>query len=144
MLDRTYEQIDPEAPLRSTKIKVGNSWTLSSQPSILDRTPKIKVMRAEERKAEKSRAFDLLDALSKSGCLSIEHAELHVIVASTHCFERTVVDTVIQGNANPIEAIERSMLIVASAIQEKSAEELVVAGAVPVIKAHSPMLFLQQ
>eukprot|EP00945_MAST-04E_sp_MAST-4E-sp1_P004776 g4776.t1 len=144
VLDSTYEKLDPNAPLRPTKIKVGDVWTLSSQPSILDRKATTERLSAERRKTEKSRAFDLLDALSKSGCISIEHAELHVIVACTHCFKRTVVDTVIQGNANPIEEIERSILIVASTIQEKSTAELVNDRAVPALQAHSPMLFLQQ
>ena len=35
---------------------------------------------------EKNKAFDLLDALSKSGSISLDAVELHIVIASTHCF----------------------------------------------------------
>jgi hypothetical protein len=45
---------------------------------------------------ERQKAFDLLDALTKSGCLSVKEAELHVVMASTHCFGKTLMNTIIQ------------------------------------------------
>jgi hypothetical protein len=71
----------------------------------------------EEIKSEKSKAFDLLDALSRSGSLPIACAELHVVVAVTHCFEKDVMNTVIQDNVNPIEKVEKTMLLMTSTIQ---------------------------
>jgi hypothetical protein len=38
------------------------------------------------------------------------------VIAATHCFDKSLVDTVIEGNVNPIAKVERSMLIVASVI----------------------------
>ena len=43
-----------------------------------------------------------------------DHSCLHIVVAATHCFDKSLLDTVIQGNCNPIERVERSALIVAS------------------------------
>merc|ERR1712007_359347 len=68
---------------------------------------------------------DLLDALSRSGSLAIESSELHVIVAVTHCFEKDIIGTIIQDNINPIQKIESSTLLFASAIHGVDARDLI-------------------
>ena len=40
----------------------------------------------------------------------------HVILGATHCFDRTLLDTVIEENTNPIDKIEQSVLIAAASI----------------------------
>ncbi len=47
---------------------------------------------------ERQKCFDLLDALTKSGALPIDYASLHVVIAATHCFDKTLMNTIIQGN----------------------------------------------
>ncbi len=37
----------------------------------------------------------MLDALTKSGALSVDFASLHVVIAATHCFDKSIIDTVI-------------------------------------------------
>jgi len=50
----------------------------------------------DEQGKERQRAFDLLDALTKSGALSVDMASLHVVIAATHCFDKTLMNTLIQ------------------------------------------------
>ncbi len=54
-----------------------------------------------------------------------EGAMLHIVVASTHGFDDSVMDTLVKRNINPIERVERSALIVASAIHGVAANTLI-------------------
>ena len=72
----------------------------------------------------KDKAFDLLDALSRSGSLPISNSELHVMMAVTHGFENDVTETIIQDNINPIEKLEKSTLLIGSIVHEIPASEL--------------------
>ena len=46
-------------------------------------------------------AFDLLDSLSRSGALALESASVHVLVAATHCFDKSLMATVVEVVAPP-------------------------------------------
>ena len=122
-LDRKFEALDVDGALRATIINPGDLWTRSAQKGLLG-APTVASLAASEQKDEKHKAFDLLDALSKSGALAIEDASLHVVIAATHCFDRTLLDTVIQENVNPIEKVERSLMIVGTTIHGRPAAEL--------------------
>ena len=97
-------------------------------------------MGVEEQSKARDKCFDLLDALTKSGALSIDHAALHVVIAATHCFEKTLMNTVIQDNVNPIEKLERSSLIVASTIQNRPPAALIAPEHLERVGLYSPML----
>lgn len=139
-LDAKCEELDEDAALRPTIINVGPVWTKKQQLALLA-DPTTVSMGATEQAAEKNRAFDLLDALSRSGSLPFDQAELHVVVAATHCFDTSIIATIIQQNVNPIEKVERSALLVASTIQDQTAELLIKADQVDRVKTYSPMLF---
>jgi hypothetical protein len=106
-----------------------------------------KTLTTELQKEEKKKAYDLLDALSKSGSyffvpfsylslmipyflgtILIDNSSLHIVCAATHFFGENLMDTVIKANVNPIEKVERSQLIMASVIHEQPAELLVDQG----------------
>lgn len=115
LLEVNFEKYDNDSALRATIIKAARSWTRLRQENLLTKV-KEAVLSLNDIKSEKNKALDLLDALSRSGSLPISCAELHVVVAVTHCFEEDVMDTVIQRNVNPIEKVEKSSLLVASTI----------------------------
>lgn len=123
-LDQKFERFDDDGALRPTIINPGDVWSRTHTKSLLA-APTTAAMHTKEQKDEKNRAFDLLDALSRSGALPIEHASLHVVIAATHCFDKTLLDTVIENNVNPIEKVERSVLLVATTIHGREASELI-------------------
>ena len=56
--------------------------------------PETQTIGPPEQTVERNAAFDLLDALTRSGALPVEACSLHVGVAATHGFDRTLADTV--------------------------------------------------
>eukprot|EP01023_Acetabularia_acetabulum_P048309 TRINITY_DN51028_c0_g1_i1.p2 TRINITY_DN51028_c0_g1~~TRINITY_DN51028_c0_g1_i1.p2 ORF type:complete len:146 (-),score=13.20 TRINITY_DN51028_c0_g1_i1:100-537(-) len=140
MLDANFDKYDDENALHSTIVKAQNQWTKKYQESLLAK-PSSKVMNVDELKTEKNKAFDLLDALTRSGNLEVDEASLHVVLASTHCFDQTLMNTVIQQNKDPIEKIEKSILIVASTIHQTPVEEMLKTEHADRIKKLSPKIF---
>lgn len=114
-LDALYATHDVDNALRPTLLKTGERWVKRSQRALLG-TPSTSTLFPAEQKKETQAAFDLLDALSRSGSLPLQHTALHVVVAATHCFDASLVDTVVTRNVNPIEKLERSSLLVASTV----------------------------
>lgn len=139
-LDRRFEAVDEDSALRPTIIGLGGAWTKRAQRALLARPAESKLGGPEQR-AEMVAAFDLLDALTRSGALPIDCASLHVVVAATHCFERTVTETVVQQNVNPIVKLERSALIMAEVVHQQPTASLVRDQEQARIRDASPMLF---
>jgi len=138
-LESKFEQLDSDGSLRPTIISAGKVWSKSSQKALLA-SPENSTLQTTEQGNERNKTFDLLDALTKSGAISIDQAALHVLIAATHCFDKSLMDTVIQGNINPIEKVERSSLIVASTIQQRAPAEIILQDQVERIATYSPML----
>ena len=140
LLESKFDLLDSDDSLRPTIIKTGAVWKKSTQNGLLSKKED-KIISGDELKQEKNTAFDLLDSLTRSGAMCIPDVELHVVIASTHCFDKTLMETVIQGNINPIEKVERSILIAASVIHSVPTSKLVVSDHVDRVKGHSPQLF---
>jgi len=124
VLDSAVEKCEQASALRSTTIKTSSGWVRNRQYNLLS-SPKKQTLGADKIKAEKNKAFDLLDALSRSGSLPIAYSELHVVVAVTHCFDKDVMSTVVCDNINPIEKLEGSTLLLASAVHGHPARDLI-------------------
>ena len=126
--------------MRSTIIKTSDVWSKKYKRNLLSKLDQ-KSLSLDEKKSERNKAFDLLDALSRSGVVSMSNAELHVVIASSHCFDKSVVNTVVQDNVNPIEKIERSQLLVASIIHNVDVSKLIAdANEKDRVVKHSPIL----
>jgi len=138
-LEKKYEELDVDGALRPTIINPGSVWTKRFQKSLLAE-PDTTTLSKEQQGKERNKAFDLLDALTKSGSLTVESAALHVVIAATHCFDKTLVNTIIQDNVNPIEKVERSSLIMASTIHGVPPKELILTEQVERIALYNPML----
>ena len=124
LLDAKIEKHSPSGALRSTIIKSSDSCLCWRQKNLLS-SPERRFLKSEDLKSEKEKAFDLLDALSRSGSLPVDCSELHVVISMTHCFDKDVMDTIVQDNINPIEQLEMSALLVASTIHGISASGLI-------------------
>jgi len=140
-LDRAYEQLDSDSALRPAIITPSSPWTKRSTASLLSKTPITSSLGTEEQKTARAAAFDLLDALTRSGALPVSHAQLHVVLGATHCFDESLVETLVQRNVNPIERVERSTLIMAGAIHALPVADLVRRDHVPRLAAVTPLLF---
>jgi hypothetical protein len=152
LLDSLFETLDPHSSLRPTIITPSHSWVKSAQKALLGGISTSSMGGAEQLK-EKEAAFDLLDALTRSGALPLEDASLHVIIASTHVFDQSLLDTVVCRNVNPIERVERSTLIMASALHGVhgmngvhgvgglGVRDMLAVGQVDRVQTYSPMLF---
>lgn len=127
VLDKAFEKYSSKGSfagtLRNVTLKTAPTWTKQSKPNLLKPTQTRKILK-DEQKIETNRAYDLLDALTKSGALQIKNGDLHMIVSACHSFEKSLVNTIIQDNINPIEKIEMSNLIAASVIHGVKYPEL--------------------
>eukprot|EP00668_Euglena_longa_P009750 GGOE01011786.1.p1 GENE.GGOE01011786.1~~GGOE01011786.1.p1 ORF type:complete len:962 (-),score=350.48 GGOE01011786.1:536-3421(-) len=140
LLDERFEALDVDSALRPTIITPGHTWEKRSQAGLLSDMKRSDVG-TEEQKALRQQAMDLIDALSRSGALVMEDAQLHVVVAATHCFDQSLLDTVVQQNVNPVERVERSALIMASAVHDLPAGALLKAAQEARVREHSALLF---
>lgn len=139
-MDRRFEELDTDSSLRPTIISVGEIWKKVEKRSMLA-GPVTVTLSSKEQKQEREKAYDLLDALTNSGALSIDNANLHVVLAATHCFGKDIIETVIQDNTNPISKVERSNLILASTIHRCVSAKLVQGSELQRLSATLPALF---
>lgn len=139
-LDKQFEALDTDGALRPTKINVLDDWMLESRKGLLGKPLKERLNEGS-KKSHKDKAFDLLDAISRSGSLAIEDCcSVHIMVAVTHQFEKSVVNTVVQNNVNPINMVERSSLIIAATVHGTAVEQLVRPQQLARIAGHSIQL----
>ena len=124
LLDKSFDTFDKFNALRATTISAGQTWSKTAQRGLLSK-PETTTLSQDQQRSERNRAFDLLDALSKSGGLTLKGCTLHIVLAATHCFDLHLLNTIVQDNINPIDRVEASGLIMVSTIFRKPASELV-------------------
>lgn len=122
-MDARFDRFDIDSATRPTIINPGKAWNKREFKALLAKPSEV-VLMEDDLKRAKNEAFELLDALTRSGGLLVEDASLHVVVAATHCFDKTVTEAVIQDNCNPIAMVELSALIMASTVHRLPAAAL--------------------
>jgi hypothetical protein len=151
LVDQKCLLLDEDSSLCPTHLKVGHRWSrlsrslLSPSPHSPSPTRIPSPLPSEAQDAERASAFSLLDALSRSGSLSLDDAAFHVFLVATNKFPESLVDTLIKDNVNPVEKMERGMLIMMTAVhgREAGGERGMVRGRMEgEVKKYSPGLFL--
>ena len=138
-LEEAMSTHDLRDALRPTIITPGATWSRRSRKSLIDDFA-TRALGVEERRSEHVRALSLLDALTKGGALDAPYSEVHVVVPTTHHFERTLMATLAHDNVDPIEAIESSMIIIATTLYNTTAQSLVSTGAMAKRESSPPHL----
>ena len=123
VLEAAFEGGGGGGTVRPTVVKVAGNWSRRRKETILSPYSEAGIS-VDAQKGEKDSALELLDALTRSGALEPEHATVHVIVAATHCFDKTLIDCVVQDNLNPIASVEASSLAAIAAVHNVSVEEV--------------------
>lgn len=123
-LDKLFEKYDFNGAVHATTIKPAEYWKKESKSICEDTYTKWK-LDADDLLVEKKEAFDLLDALSKSGDLELDYVDVHVVVGMSHWFDYSVMETLVEQNTNPIEKLEKSSLLVTSIICDELPRNLI-------------------
>eukprot|EP00981_Chlorochromonas_danica_P016064 scaffold15460_cov368-Ochromonas_danica.AAC.1 len=128
LLDNAFDGLDTSHAVQPAILHVREDWQRRKPQALAmgkDAKPLELRPSSNDLQNEKEAAFELLDALTRSGGLLIEHADLYVIVTAVHSFADSVMDTLVHQNINPIEHIEQSSLIMASTLYKHPAQKLI-------------------
>ena len=106
-IDAAFEALEGSEALQPTIIKAGEGWRKKKYPDLIGQ-PKHSTLNKDSLDEEKRAAFDLLDALTKAGALSLDFTALHILMAATHAFDHSLIDVVVQDNKNPIIMVENA------------------------------------
>ena len=139
-LDTVFNKFDPTATVRPTTLSIGDYWKKNEQKGLLSK-PETSYPDKSTLESDRNKAFDLLDSLTRSGGLPVDDASLHVVVATTHCFALSLINTLIKDNVNPIEKVERSSILVASAVHDQPPSDLINYDQLKRLEKSSPLLF---
>merc|ERR1711879_641494 len=87
-LNENLEKWDVNDSLHSTILSVGDVWKrkIGRSSSLWED------LNGESQVMERNNAFDLLDALSRSGNLSVDDVDIHIVAPMTHVFDNTLVN----------------------------------------------------
>ena len=140
-LDERMAALDDS--VRATIITPGATWRKRSWAALLAE-PTVADLSGEQQRQARQAAFDLLDALSRSGALPLAHTTLHVVLAATQAFDESLVDTVVRRNVNPVERAERGAVALACGVHglgRHEAARLLRDDCCERVRGSSPMLF---
>jgi len=131
-----------EGAVRPTTIKPATTWRKLFQKKLLAKPSEVSLSK-DGLKSEKNRAFDLLDALTKSGALPLHNTVLHVVIANTVSFDKSLLHTVTRDNINPIEKAEAVAVTISSALTGTKPQKLVKENQYERLVTYTPQLAIE-
>eukprot|EP00808_Paulinella_micropora_P022190 g12445.t1 len=140
VLDQQFLAVDKDNALRSAKLSLGEVWTKRYQKSVLAAV-ETETMSEKEQETHKKQAFDLLDALTRSGDIPLEHSDLHIILPVAHSFQQDLLDTLVKRNINPVEKVERSVCLLSGVVHRAPVSQLIAPGQAQRLQLEAPELF---
>lgn len=154
-LDAAFDELDPhQHAVRPTILHTGATWqfvkqkplavTAGSNGTASAAAPPKTIVNEAMQGRHRNKAYDLLDAITRSGGLTLEDCELHVVIAATHAFDRSLMNTLVQANENPIEDVERSSAILASTLHALPPQQLVLPSHGQRLVTMHPQLLLRK
>jgi hypothetical protein len=123
LLQSRFDEEGSSESIRPGIIRVSSLWERLHQDNLLSAS-RLSPFDLEDQRSAKQRALDLLDALTRSGGLTVEGASVHVLLTSAHHFDQSLLETVIQRNDNPLLKLEKTLLLMASVIHDRAVDEL--------------------
>jgi len=141
-LDNNVDKYVPGQSICATTIKPSTTWTKKFQKKLLAK-PEETTLGADQLHTEKNRAFDLLDALTKSGALPLHNTVLHVVIANTVSFDKSLLHTVTRDNINPIEKAEAVAVTISSALTGTKPQKLVKENQYERLVTYTPQLAIE-
>lgn len=150
-LNTAFERFHLDDTMRPTIIHPASQhWQKTSQTSLIQSTKKdgshrkTEALSTQDLLTAKRDAFRLLDALTRSGGLAIEHADLHLLVTSTHRFDKSLMQTLVEDSVNPIERVEKSVVVMAATLYgERNITGLLRQGAAGLIGTNADIMQLE-
>lgn len=119
-INSEFEIHDVDQAVRPIITKVGDTWTKHYRKSLIS-LPQTQTLSTDDLTKEKNKAFDLIDALSRSGSLDFDSGcQVHIFNAVCHSFDKTVLETLIQNNINPIQKLEGTMTLLSQIIHQNN------------------------
>ena len=104
--------------LRPLTLKTGDSWSKLKYSSLLDSQGKMISLSGPSLKSEKEAAFNLLDALTKSGTVPLKEASVAIIFGFSHSWAESILRTVAKRNRNPLEIATNTAIELARTLHE--------------------------
>ena len=139
-MEAAFLALDGDGCLRPTIVRTGGEWHKRSSKSLVHDDTEDELFDSDDRRRERRRALDLLDALTRCGAIELEEASVHVVVAATNTFPKTLLATLGEESVNPIGVVERSSLIATAVIHSTQPSRLLRAGAQQRLLADGPDL----
>ncbi len=72
----------------------------------------------DKDKRRRNECVDLLEALSKSGVVTLDHAEIHIVHSSCHVFAENCIDCIVRSNVDLLDVFDNAVQVIQTTIAD--------------------------